>query len=171
MKELIITTLSLFLLSSFSVNAESNNLKPFRRYSNGAEYLDLNSRSNLCKGKIVEKGLICITKINLRNKLNQPIAFMHLRYKTGDIQSLVTIQAVKLVPSQNNIANIVTIRRFIEITKSEHPMLLVTIDNDGTISVDSTYGEFPEQFSPKEESMNLLKEYQEEIRKLVLSLK
>ena len=119
----------------------------------------------------MENGLICVTKENLGNKPNQPVASMHLRYSYNDIKSVVTIRAVKLVPSQNNVASVITVRRFIEITSSNHPMLLVTINNDGKASVDSTYGEFPEQFSPKEESMNLLKQYQEEIRKLLLSLK
>jgi hypothetical protein len=145
--------------------------EPFREYSKNVAYLDFSIQPNICNGQILDKGLICIKDITKETKYAKRVAFIRLLFNLGnDAANIITIQTFELEPNNSNVAYKVIIRRTWFLSKSDVPLLLVFVKKDGSVAVDTTYGDFPPQYSAEKESYKILEEYKGEIRKLIAVL-
>jgi len=172
MKTFVASVIATALLSSSSpVIAQNTYPKPFRAYSNNAAYLDFSAQPDICNGQILDKGLICIRDITKETKHARRLAFLRLASNPGkDTANIITIQTFELEPNNSNVAYKVIIRRIWILSKSDLPLLLVLVKKDGSVAVDTTYGDFPPQRSAEKESYKILEEYKGEIRKLIAAL-
>ena len=171
MKIFTTIVLATAILGTSPVIAQNTYPKPLREYSNNAAYLDFSAQPDICNGQILDKGLICIRDITKETKYARRLAFLRLVSNLGkDTANIIAINALELKSNNSNVAYKVFIRRFWFLSKSDLPLLLVYVKKDGSVAVDTTYGDFPPQLSAEKESYKILEEYKGEIRKLIAAL-
>lgn len=172
MKYLSIVAMVAVLLSAIPVVAQSTSSKQLREYSDDAErevqYVEFNDTR--CDGQVLNDGLICVLDHPEERRPEKRSAVLRLFYPIGALSILTTIWVSEIDSNEANIAYLVTIRDYIDATKSDVPRLRAAIKTDGSISIDTDYGEYPPQFVPEEESVALLKRHEGEIRKLISAL-
>lgn len=171
MRRFVIPAIVIAFLGATPAIAQRIYPKPFREYSTKAAYLDFSARPNLCSGQILDNGLICVKDLAKEQKSEKQVAFMSLMFDMDEpFATMITIRTFEVEPNNANIAYKAIIRRFVALTKSDLPLLLAFVKKDGSVSVDTTYGDFPPQFSAEKELLSILEERKGEIRKLMEAL-
>lgn len=168
MKYLATATIFTILLSISPAIAQSTSSETFRQYSDGRHYFNFGSDANSCDGQVLENGLICVEDLPEEQRPKDRLALLNIANLNLGIST--TVRVFKVDPNDANVAYLVIIHDIIPVTDSNPPRLLAMVKLDGTVSVDPDYGEYPPQFSAEEESLNTLKRYEGEIRKLISAL-
>ena len=167
MKYFSIVAIVAMLLSATPVVAQSASSKQFRAYSGETEYFEFNDTR--CDGQILNDGLICVLNLPEDRRPETRSAALTLFYERA-LSTFTTIRVSEIDTNEANIAYLIIIRDYVGGTKSDVPRLRAVIKTDGSVSIDTAYGEYPPQFSAEEESRSLLKSHEGEIRKLISAL-
>jgi hypothetical protein len=166
-KSFVSVTMLSILLSLTPAMAQNVSQKQIQEYSdehNGTVSFDFRDSSQC--DQVLDNGLICIDVLPEEQRPQRQSARLVLIYTVGAITTVTTVKMYELEQNENNVAYAVTVHDYYDNNKTNIPRLLAFIKTDGSVGVDPTYPEFPPQFSPEEESFQVLERYAEEIRKL-----
>lgn len=149
---------------------------PIAQASSHSRPINFEEHPELCSGRVVSGGQICIIRLSANQRPGQRLAMMSSLFTDIVSPILTTIRVVEMEPNQANLAYSVfvddrTLPSQINPDGFDRPLLFLSVRNDGAMAINTDYGQYPPGFDQEEEANRLLNLHQGNIQQLINALR
>ncbi|MFQ3636439.1 MAG: hypothetical protein SNJ57_11460 [Cyanobacteriota bacterium] len=145
--------------------------------ASGRQSIDFSTNSELCSGRVVNNGQICVVNLPATQRPGQRVATMVYIYTDPNIftRTVTTIRVVEMEPNPANLLYSVfvddrTLPNQFNPDGFDRPLLFFGIRDDGAAIINFNYGQYPPQLDQREEANRLLNLHQPDVQLLITAL-